>query len=36
MELWVTGTATPRFKQETAALGIQVRENVGKQLPLLD
>jgi hypothetical protein len=36
MELWVTGTATPLFKQETAALGIQVRENVGKQLPLLD
>jgi hypothetical protein len=35
-ELWITGTATPLFKQAAAALGIQVQENVGTQLPLLD
>jgi hypothetical protein len=36
MALWITGTATPLFKQQATALGIQVSENVGAQLPLLD
>jgi hypothetical protein len=35
-ELWITGTASPRFLRGTEALGIRVREGVGKQLPLLD
>lgn len=36
LELWITGTASPRFKQEAAARGIRVKEDVAKQLPLLD
>lgn len=35
-ELWIAGTASPRFKTEAAALGITVRERVTAQLPLLD
>ena len=35
-ELWITGTASPRFKQEASALGLVVKENVGTQLPLAD
>jgi hypothetical protein len=36
MQLWITGTASPRFKKEAKALGIAVHENVGSQLPLMD
>ncbi len=36
VQFWITGTASPRFKQETQRLGIGVRESVGQQLPLLD
>ena len=36
LELWITGTASPRFKKEAEALGIRVREGVGRQLPLVD
>jgi hypothetical protein len=36
VQFWVTGTASPRFKQETQQLGIAVKESVGTQLPLLD
>jgi hypothetical protein len=35
-ELWMTGTASPRFKERAAALGIVVREGVAQQLPLAD
>jgi hypothetical protein len=36
MELWITGSASERFKAEAAALGIQVTEDATKQLTLLD
>src|SRR5262249_20231963 len=35
-EVWIAGTASPRFKTEAAALGIVVKERVTTQLPLLD
>jgi hypothetical protein len=35
-EVWITGTASARFKRESAALGITVMEGVGRQLPLAD
>jgi hypothetical protein len=36
LQFWITGTASPRFKQEAQVLGVSVKEGVGKQLPLLD
>jgi hypothetical protein len=36
LELWITGTASRRFHDEAEALGIRVREQVGRQLPLVD
>lgn len=36
LELWITGTASQRFREEAEALGIRVREQVGRQLPLVD
>ena len=36
VELWITGTASKRFKSEAAALGIRVTEGASKQLTLLD
>jgi hypothetical protein len=36
LELWITGTTSPRFRKEAEALGIRVRERVGQQLPLVD
>jgi hypothetical protein len=36
LQFWITGTASPRFKQEAQHLGIGVRENIRTQLPLLD
>ncbi|HVO03168.1 MAG TPA: hypothetical protein VMT54_13270 [Candidatus Cybelea sp.] len=33
---WLTGTASPLFKQQANALGFDVKENVGSQLPLAD
>ena len=35
-ELWITGTASPRFRQQLEAAGIHLHERVGSQLPLLD
>ena len=35
-ELWITGSASKRFKTEAEALGIRVTEGAGKQLALLD
>jgi hypothetical protein len=35
-EMWITGTASARFKTESAARGIVVREGVAQQLPLVD
>ena len=36
LELWITGTASPRFKEEAERLGIRIRDGVGRQLPLVD
>ncbi|MFO1057317.1 MAG: hypothetical protein U1E53_10160 [Dongiaceae bacterium] len=36
LSLWITGTASRRFRAEAEALGIGVREQVGRQLPLVD
>jgi len=36
VQFWITGTASPSFKQEAQQRGIGVRESVGTQLPLLD
>jgi len=36
LQLWIAGTASPRFKKEAQLLGIGVKEGVAKQLPLLD
>jgi hypothetical protein len=36
IQLWITGTASPRSRKEAKALGIEIKEGVSKQLPLLD
>jgi hypothetical protein len=36
IELWITGTASERFRHELEAAGIGLHERVGSQLPLLD
>jgi hypothetical protein len=36
VQLWITGTASPRFKEKAQTLGIAVHEKVGSQLPLMD
>jgi hypothetical protein len=36
LELWITGTVSRRFREEAEALGMRVREQVGRQLPLVD
>ncbi len=36
LELWITGTVSPRFRREAESLGIGVKEEVGRQLPLVD
>jgi len=36
IQLWITGTASPRSRAEAQALGIEIKESVSKQLPLLD
>jgi hypothetical protein len=36
LELWITGTASARFKREAESLGIRVKEEAGRQLPLVD
>jgi hypothetical protein len=36
LELWITGSASSRFKSEAEALGIRVTEDASKQLTLLD
>ncbi|MCZ6860356.1 MAG: hypothetical protein O7I42_08785 [Alphaproteobacteria bacterium] len=35
-DLWVTGTVTPRARQELAGMGIQVTENVDEKIGFLD
>ena len=36
LQLWITGTASPRFAKEARALGVQVTENIGSRLSIVD
>ncbi len=36
IQLWITGTASSHSRAEAQALGIEIKEGVSKQLPLLD
>ncbi len=35
-ELWVTGTVSPRLREEAARLGIAVSENVDEKIGMMD